>query len=53
LFFFSLIFIHFPSFLLYLIIQFVESPSRETDSRSSSQDISHLLWNPKVHYCVH
>jgi len=27
-----------------------QSPSLETDSHSASQEIPHLLWNPKVHY---
>jgi hypothetical protein len=25
----------------------------QANSHSSSQETSHLLWNPKVHYCVH
>jgi hypothetical protein len=30
-----------------------QSPSSEADSRSDSQEMLHLLWNPKVHYVVH
>jgi hypothetical protein len=30
-----------------------QSPSREADSRSASQEIQHLLWNQKVHYRFH
>jgi len=29
-----------------------QSSSLEANSHSSSQEIPHLLWNPKVHYCV-
>jgi hypothetical protein len=27
--------------------------SRETNSRSASQEIPRLLWNPKIQYCFH
>jgi hypothetical protein len=30
-----------------------QSPSWEAGSHSASQEILLLLWNPKVHYCVH
>jgi len=30
-----------------------QSPSREAHSHSASQEIPHLLRNPKVHYRVH
>jgi len=30
-----------------------QSPSREADSHSASQEISRLLWNPKVHCPLH
>jgi len=29
-----------------------QSPSSQADTCSSSQEISYLLWNLKVHYCV-
>ena len=30
-----------------------QSPSLEADSSSPSQEITHTLWNPNVHHCVH
>jgi hypothetical protein len=30
-----------------------QGPSWSADSRSASQSIFHLLWNPKIHYRVH
>jgi len=29
-----------------------QSPSSEANSHSTSQEIHHLLWNAKVHYCA-
>jgi hypothetical protein len=30
-----------------------QSPSWEANIHSASEEISYLLWGPKVHYCVH
>jgi hypothetical protein len=30
-----------------------QNPSWEADSRSDSQEVARLLWNPKTHYCVY
>jgi hypothetical protein len=42
---------------VYLMLQTTapkqRSPSCEACSRSANQEISRLLWNPKLHYCFH
>jgi hypothetical protein len=30
-----------------------QSPSSEANSHTASQEITNLLWNPRVHYPVH
>ena len=30
-----------------------QSPSWEANHFSASQEIPHILWNPKVHYCIY
>jgi len=29
-----------------------QSPSWEANSHSAAQEITRLLWNPRIHYCV-
>ena len=31
----------------------VQSPSWEANWFAASQEIPHISWNPKVHYCTH
>jgi len=39
--------------VLVLISTTVQSPSWDANSSSASQEIPHILWNPKVHHCAH
>ena len=42
---------HFHAYLLTHSIQ--QGPSWEANRFSASQEIPHILWNPKVHYSIH
>ena len=53
----------FMKLLTYLLITYLlacllthsmeQSPSSEANQFSASQEIPHILWNPKYHYCIH
>ena len=42
-----------PYFIKLLTHSIQQSPSLEANRSSASQEIPRILWNPKVHYCIH
>ena len=43
-----------PTILTYLLTYSMEqSPSWEANRFAASQEIPNILWNPKIHYCIH
>ena len=47
----SLLFVLLHTYLLTYSTE--QSPSWEANRFAASQEIPHILWNPKIHYCIH